>query len=76
MAYFRLKGTGFDADDGASLFTAFRGLQAESVIQGQAHRNIAKELDTLVADPFEQWAGGYAVSVPQSIYAFLSDAVL
>ncbi|KAG6890096.1 hypothetical protein C0995_012045 [Termitomyces sp. Mi166 len=53
-------GTGFGADDGASLLTAFRGLQAESVVQGQAHRNIAKELDTLVADPFEQWAMGYA----------------
>ncbi|KAG6909042.1 hypothetical protein DXG01_002316 [Tephrocybe rancida] len=50
---------GFSADDGASLLMAFRGLQAESVAQGQAHRTIAKELDTLVADPFEDWAQGY-----------------
>ncbi|KAG6854255.1 hypothetical protein C0991_008948 [Blastosporella zonata] len=53
-------GTGFGADDGASLLMAFRGLQAESVAQGQAHRSIAKELDTLVADPFDEWAKGYA----------------
>ncbi|KAG6845506.1 hypothetical protein H0H87_008403 [Tephrocybe sp. NHM501043] len=53
-------GTGFGADDGASLLMAFRGLQAESVAQGQAHRTIAKELDTLVADPFEDWSRGYA----------------
>ncbi|KAG6813158.1 hypothetical protein H0H92_013565 [Tricholoma furcatifolium] len=53
-------GTGFSADDGASLLMAFRGLQAESSAQGQAHRTISKELDALVADPFEQWAKGYA----------------
>ncbi|KDR65726.1 hypothetical protein GALMADRAFT_260135 [Galerina marginata CBS 339.88] len=52
-------GTGFSADEGASLLMAFRGLQAESIAQGQVHNNIAKELNTLVADPFEQWAESY-----------------
>lgn len=51
-----MTGTGFDADDGASLLMAFRGLQRESAVQGQAHRNIAKELTTLVADPFAKFA--------------------
>jgi hypothetical protein len=40
---------------------AFRGLQQESVAQGQAHNNIAKELTTLVADPFDDWAQSYKV---------------
>lgn len=40
---------------------AFRGLQAESVVQGQAHHTVADELATLVADPFEDWAEGYKV---------------
>ena len=53
--------TGFNADDGASLLMAFRGLQAESVNQGQAHNSIAKELTTLVADPFDHWAQAYKV---------------
>lgn len=56
-------GTGFAADDGASLLMAFRGLQAESAAQGQAHKSIAKELNTLVADPFEDWAQGYRVKL-------------
>ncbi|KAF5383527.1 hypothetical protein D9615_003598 [Tricholomella constricta] len=59
-------GTGFGADDGASLLMAFRGLQAESVAQGQAHKSIAKELNTLVADPFEDWAQGYAERIKQN----------
>ncbi|KAF9525966.1 hypothetical protein CPB83DRAFT_877053 [Crepidotus variabilis] len=50
---------GFNADDGASLLMAFRGLQAESANQGQVHSNIAKELSTLVADPFDDWARGH-----------------
>lgn len=45
---------------------AFRGLQAESVAQGQAHHSISKELDTLVADPFDEWAQGYKVSRSRS----------
>lgn len=59
--------TGFNADDGASLLMAFRGLQAESVNQGQAHNSIAKELTTLVADPFDHWAQAYKV------YLYLSS---
>lgn len=54
-------GAGFGADDGASLLMAFRGLQAESAAQGQAHNSIAKELSTLVADPFDDWARSYKV---------------
>lgn len=38
---------------------AFRGLQAESAAQGQAHNSIAKELNTLVVDPFDDWAQSY-----------------
>lgn len=44
---------------------AFRGLQAESAAQGKAHQTIAKELRTLVADPFELWARGYKVCCSQ-----------
>lgn len=39
----------------------FRGLQAESVAQGQIHRDIAKDLETLVVEPFNVWAQGYKV---------------
>ncbi|KXN86633.1 Rho-GTPase-activating protein 8 [Leucoagaricus sp. SymC.cos] len=60
------KGTGFNADDGASLLLAFRGLQAESVAQGQAHRTVANELASLVADPFEEWAEGYEDRIRQN----------
>lgn len=56
-------GAGFGADDGASLLLAFRGLQAESATQGQAHHTIADELATLVADPFEHWAESYKVFI-------------
>jgi hypothetical protein len=62
--------TGFNADDGASLLMAFRGLQAESVKQGQAHNSIAKELTTLVADPFDQWAQAYKVNIYLSSLAY------
>ena len=54
-------GTGFNADEGASLLMTFGGLQAESVAQGEVHRAIAKELETLVVDPFEDWARGHKV---------------
>ncbi|KAF8845130.1 hypothetical protein BDN67DRAFT_962064 [Paxillus ammoniavirescens] len=37
----------------------FRGLQAESAAQGQIHRDIAKDLRTLVAEPFNTWAQSY-----------------
>lgn len=42
---------------------AFRGLQAETVAQGESHRVIAKELTELVADPFDEWAAGHKVRV-------------
>lgn len=48
-------------DEGASLLMAFRGLQAEAAAQGEAHKNVAKELQTLVAEPFEEWARGHKV---------------
>ncbi|KAH8116279.1 hypothetical protein DFH11DRAFT_1828006 [Phellopilus nigrolimitatus] len=54
-----LKGRGFNADEGASMLMAFRGLQAESHAQGEAHRSVAKELKDLVADPFDEWARGH-----------------
>ncbi|KAJ3508730.1 hypothetical protein NLJ89_g5595 [Agrocybe chaxingu] len=59
-------GTGFSADDGASLLMAFRGLQAESTAQGHAHNTIAKELNTLVADPFDDWAQSYKERLKQN----------
>ena len=56
-------GAGFGADDGASLLMAFRGLQEESATQGKVHKAIANELETLVADPFADWARGYRVRI-------------
>ncbi|KIK99806.1 hypothetical protein PAXRUDRAFT_822344 [Paxillus rubicundulus Ve08.2h10] len=53
------QGTGFSRDDGASLLMAFRGLQVESAAQGQIHRDIARDLQTLVAEPFNIWAQDY-----------------
>jgi hypothetical protein len=54
---------------------AFRGLQAESVKEGEVHLNIANELETLVADPFESWADGHAARVVES-KALLLDGFL
>ena len=54
-------GTGFNADEGASLLMAFRGLQAESQKQGEAHQALAKELEISVAGPFEHWAHAHRV---------------
>ncbi|KAN0102514.1 hypothetical protein V8E52_011358 [Russula decolorans] len=51
--------TGFSADDGATLLMAFRGIQAETAQQGDVHKSIARELQDLVADPFEEWAQSY-----------------
>ena len=53
--------SGFSADDGATLLMAFRGIQAETAEQGSVHKSIARELQQLVADPFEEWAKGYHV---------------
>ncbi|KAJ4473838.1 hypothetical protein J3R30DRAFT_3296406 [Lentinula aciculospora] len=66
-------GAGFAADDGASLFMAFRGLQTESTAQAQVHQNISKELSTLVADPFAEWAKGYKGRIMQSKGVVLSQ---
>ncbi|KAF8636388.1 hypothetical protein AX17_003570 [Amanita inopinata Kibby_2008] len=60
------EGRGFSADDGASLLMAFRGLQAESITQGKVHDNVAKELNTLVLDPFSEWAEGYRERLRQN----------
>lgn len=59
-------GAGFGTDDGASLLVAFRGLQAESVKQGEAHRGVARDLENLVADPFEAWAAHHEQRVMDS----------
>lgn len=56
------------------MLMAFRGLQAESVAQSNAHRDIAKELTDLVAGPFDEWAAGHRVrlhSSPDSDFGFL-----
>ncbi|EEB88730.1 hypothetical protein MPER_13262, partial [Moniliophthora perniciosa FA553] len=66
MVHTETPGTGFQADDGASLLMTFQGLKAESASQGQIHRSIAKELETLVADPFAEWAQGYKGRLKQS----------
>ncbi|CAE6481960.1 unnamed protein product [Rhizoctonia solani] len=66
------RGTGFDADDGAALLRAFQGLQAESAAQGNAHKNFAQELDSMVADPFEHWAAGHAARIRDSQHVLLN----
>lgn len=53
-------GLGFTADDGASLLNTFRGLQRESIAQGEAHKALAKDLEGLVVDPFNDWAHKHA----------------
>jgi hypothetical protein len=68
-------GVGFAADDGASLLMAFRGLQAEAGKTADAHRTIAHELDTLVADPFADWAAGHRARVLASKAALLQQHV-
>lgn len=40
---------------------AVRGIQAETAQQGGVHKSIARELQHLVADPFERWAKDYHV---------------
>ena len=53
-------GIGFSADDGASLLNTFRGLQRESIAQGEAHGALAKDLHDLVVEPFHDWADKHA----------------
>ena len=45
---------------------AFRGMQVESEAQGRAHESVAKDLHTLVADPFQRWAHGHKVRLDRS----------
>jgi hypothetical protein len=66
---------GFGADDGASLLIAFRGLQAESVAQGQVHKSIAHELQTLVAEPFHEWSQEHKVCHSHIAYFLLLSYV-
>ena len=54
-------GSGFEVDDGASLLLTFRGLQAESAEHGQLHREVSRELYTLVAEPFQEWTEKHKV---------------
>ncbi|KZP01697.1 hypothetical protein CALVIDRAFT_594393 [Calocera viscosa TUFC12733] len=69
------RAAGFGADDGASLLMAFRGLQRESVIQGEVHGAVARDLETIVLDPFEEWAHGHASRVEESRQYLLDGAV-
>ncbi|KZT59900.1 hypothetical protein CALCODRAFT_466345 [Calocera cornea HHB12733] len=69
------RGAGFGADDGASLLMAFRGLQRESVLQGEVHGAVAKDLETIVLDPFAEWAQGHAARVEESRQYLLDGAV-
>jgi hypothetical protein len=55
-----LTGIGFGADDGASLLNTFRGLQREGIAQGEAHKELAKDLEELVVEPFKDWADKHA----------------
>ena len=48
---------------------AFRGLEAESRSQGEAHRAVAKELRDLVATPFAEWAEGHRVRICTTIHS-------
>ncbi|KAF9646360.1 hypothetical protein BDM02DRAFT_3099970 [Thelephora ganbajun] len=59
-------GTGFQADDGASLLMTFRGLQAESAENGQLHEAVSNELRTLVAGPFQAWTEKYKTRLAQA----------
>lgn len=52
----------------------FRGLQAQSVAQGQIHRDIAKDLQTLVIEPFHVWAQGYKVLLSMFVLASFNPA--
>ncbi|TFY73579.1 hypothetical protein EWM64_g10433 [Hericium alpestre] len=65
------EGSAFKEDDGATLLMAFRGLQAETVKQGEAHDSISKELISLVVEPFSKWAKGYKERIHQSRAAML-----
>ncbi|KAG8788636.1 hypothetical protein FRC19_009933 [Serendipita sp. 401] len=53
------RGTGFSADDGASLLMAFWGLKQEAKAQGDGHKAVANDLKSLALQPFATWAKGH-----------------
>ncbi|PVG03325.1 hypothetical protein CPB86DRAFT_724005 [Serendipita vermifera] len=53
------RGTGFSADDGASLLMAFWGLKQETRAQGDGHRALANDLRQMALEPFSEWAKGH-----------------
>lgn len=57
------RGTGFAADDGASLLMAFWGLKQETKAQGDGHRAVANDLQALALQPFASWSKGHAQRV-------------
>ena len=52
-------GTGFSADDGASLLMAFWGIKQETKVQADGHRSLANDLQALALQPFAAWAKGH-----------------
>ena len=52
---------------------AFRGLQDESLAQGKVHREIAGELQMLVAEPFEDWAAKFKVPYSGNVWPWLTE---
>jgi hypothetical protein len=68
-------GHGFGVDDGASLLMAFRGLQTESVVQGEVHRGIARDLEDLVLDPFIDWSAKHKDRIYDSRTVILDEWV-
>ncbi|KAG8929178.1 hypothetical protein FRC02_005910 [Tulasnella sp. 418] len=59
-------GVGFGADDGASLYMAFRGLQHETAAQASIHSSIANDLQSQVTEPFEVWAHQHSTRIGKS----------
>ena len=54
---------------------AFRGLQAESISQGEFHRSIAQDLEKLVLDPFGDWAAKHKERIYDSRAVLLDEWV-
>ncbi|KAL7412368.1 hypothetical protein BDY24DRAFT_392691 [Mrakia frigida] len=57
---------GFDADEGAGLVFTFRGLEAQSQLQGKIQSDIAQALTNHVAKPFEGWASAHSARIKES----------
>ena len=68
-------GHGFGVDDGASLLMAFRGLQAESAVQGEVHLSIAQDLENLLLDPFVDWSAKHRDRIYDSRTVLLDEWV-